>query len=481
MKYWAFAVIVLGCSSPEQPGVTASDASVPETATDSAPTRWVWDGRPVYPEITCGPGPYVEYDVQPYGVLIADLAKKQPLTNIRVSLSACPEVKGVTDEEGYAILKLTIGQPGSIRLEADGWIGTRTFDVTPQKWSETPFLSLIAPEAKPQLPGYAEGKGIILVDVSSAAGSLTCTSPDAVKVTVEGHPEAVITYHQASTPYGPMTGATETTPSGIASISGIAPGTKVTIKGEKAGCDVVINAAPGTVTVDPGIVSRASLIVRDPYVSCGSPPWILLEGATTEREPAGTVGATIPDVALTLSGCPGVSTKTATDGLWHAWVSQNLPTSRRYEKPDYITTHSTEQAWPIDYSGLNLALRKTSVWKPLLPGFDSTHAFMAIAIGAPKTGTCAGGQSVAIAIKGHPDAKVIYVDGDPPKDSGGKVTTKRGLVYVSGLTPGDFTDENITATREGCTYTLKGDLDSGRAKLEAGAFTIGTLFGKRAL
>lgn len=96
------------------------------------PEVWVWDGRPIYPEITCGPGPYVDYTLQPIGQLIAEKAKKEPLTKVRVSLSACPEVKGETDAEGYATLRLTIGQPVSIRLNADGWLATRVQEVTPQ-------------------------------------------------------------------------------------------------------------------------------------------------------------------------------------------------------------------------------------------------------------------------------------------------------------------------------------------------------------
>jgi hypothetical protein len=476
------AAIVCACSSGEEAAQSTPDTSVAETGpSDTGPGKWVWDGRPVYPEIVCGPGPYVEYAIQPYGLLVGDLSKKQPYTNIRVSMSACPEVKGVTDSEGYALLRLTTGKETSIKLEADGWIGTRSFDVTPQSWSETPFLSLIDPAAKPHLFGYAADKGIVMVDVASALGSLTCTGADAVKITVEGHPEAVVTYHEASTPYAPMTGATQTSPSGLASISGIAAGTKLTIKGEKTGCDVVVNGAPGTVTVDAGIVSRVSLVVRDPYPSCGPPPWILLEGTTTERMTTGMLGAVVPDVSLTFSACSGVSAKTDVAGKWHAWVSQNVPTWRRYEKTGYLPTFSTEQSWPVDYSTVDLAVRSEATWKPLMPGYDSTHAYAAIGISAPKSGTCAGPENVAIAIKGHPEAKVIYVDGDPPKDTGGKVTTKRGLVYVSGLTPGMLTDENVTATREGCEYTLKGGLDTGRAKLEAGAFTIATLYGKKAL
>lgn len=466
---------MVGCGDSESAAPT-QDSSVDTAVTDTGPPKWVWDGRPVYPEFTCGPGPYVEWDITPYGQIIAELSKK-PIEKLKVTLSACPDKAGDTDDEGYAIYKLTVGQPNAFKLEGNGWLPTQWYEFTPQSYTRAPTLLVVSNEAT--IPGFAPDKGVILVDV---AGSDTgaCNTSDGVTLSVDGYPDAVVTYYGSVKPYAPIPDATSTSTSGIASIAGIPPGTKVTVKGTKTGCDVALMSAPGTVMVDKGVVSRTQMLVRDPLPSCGAPPWVLLEGTITTRMTDGTVGPVVPDVSITWSGCPGVTAKTGVDGVFHAWVSEYLPNGRRFEKAGYLTTHTSEQAWPQSYASLDLALREETVWKPLMPGFDSTHATVLIGISAPKTGSCVGGDNISIAVTGHPEAKVQYLDyatGEPPKPVAGTKTTKRGLALITGLSAGELTDANITATREGCKYTMKGSVDTGRAKLEAGTFTIATLYG----
>ncbi len=472
-----FVCLVIGCGSSSDPPPATQDSSVDSAPRDTEPVVWVSDGRPISPIITCGPGPYVEFDISPYTQIIAELSKKVIDDKLKVSLSACPEVKAETDGEGFATYKLTVGQANSIKLEGAGFLPTRWYEMTPQPYWRAPTLLIVSDEAK--IPGYGADKGVILVDIAGSATG-ACNNSEGVTLTVDGHPEAVVTYYGSAKPYAPMPGATATSSAGIASIEGVPPGTKVTIKGEKTGCNVALMAEPGTITVEAGVVGRAQMLVRDPLPSCGAPPWVLLEGTITTRMIDGTAGPVVPDVAITWSGCPGVTAKTGIDGVFHAWVSQYLPNGRRYEKTGFLITHSAIQSWPQDYSTLDTALREEAVWKPLMPGFDTTHAIATIGISAPKTGACAGGQDVSIAVKGHPDAKVQYLDyadGQPPKPTTGTKTTKRGLALISGLTPGELTDDAITATRAGCTYTLKSSIDTGRAKLEAGAFTIATLYG----
>jgi len=470
------ACLMIGCgSSNETPA--AQDSSVDTGERDTAPVTWVSDGRPISPVITCGPGPYVEFDLTPYPQIIAELSKRIVTDKLKVSFSACPEVVAETDTEGYANYRLTIGKPNSIKFEGAGFLPTRWYEMTPESYTREPTLLVVTDEAK--IPGHAADKGVILVDIGGASKG-TCSSSDGVTLSVDGVPDAVVTYYSASRPYAPIVDATATSGSGIASIAGIAPGTKVTVKGTKTGCDVALLAAPGSVTVEAGVVARAQMLVRDPLPSCGAPPWVLLEGTITTRMLDATTGPVVPDVDVTWSGCPGVTAKTGTDGMFHAWVSQYLPNGRRYEKTGFLITHSSVQAWPQDYATLGTALREEATWKPLMPGIDATHAIATIGVSAPKTGACAGGQDISVAVKGHPDAKVMYMDyadGQPPKPTTGVKTTKRGLVLISGLAPGELTDESITATREGCSYTLKGGIDTGRAKLEAGAFTIATLYG----
>jgi len=471
-------VLLLGCGSSDNPATPApaQDAAVDTAKPDTGPA-YVSDGRPISPLIKCGPGPYVDFSLTPYSRIIGELSKRQINEPVKVSMSACPEVKAETDAEGYADYKVTIGQPISFKFEGTGLLPTRLFEMTPQSYTRAPAAYVFTNEA--MLPGYGADKGVIFVDVAAAAKG-TCVSEDEVTLTVDGHPDAVVTYYSASKPFAPVTGATATTGSGMASIAGVPVGSKVTIKGAKTGCDVALLAAPGTVTVEAGTITHAAMLVRDPLPSCGAPPWVLLEGTVTTRMVNGTAGPAVADVKMDWSACPGVTTTTDVDGKFKAWVSQYLPVARRYEKTGYLITHTTEQAWPQDYSTASLALREEATWTPLMPGYDKTHAIATIGVSAPNSGPCAGGANVSIKVNGHPDAKVHYLDyldGQPPKPTTGTVTTKRGLVLISGLTPGELNDAALTATREGCTYSLKGGIDSGKAKLEAGGFTIATLYG----
>ncbi|MBI2394697.1 MAG: hypothetical protein HYV09_34330 [Deltaproteobacteria bacterium] len=474
----SFALVVLvACGSSEDKAATQPDASV--DAGDAGREVWVSDGKPVYPEIKCGPGPYVDWALQPIGQTIGEIADVEPAERIKVSLSACPEVKGETDAEGYATLKLTVGQPVSIRLDSDNWLPTRWHEITPQKWSQAPTLTIMAKDAAKELPGFAADKGVILVDVTAAEAG-TCFDNEGVAVTVKDHPEAVISYHAASAPFAPVAAATGTTSSGLVSIQGIAPGTKVVIEGIKTGCSVSPFASPGGVLVEAGVVSRTQLLVHETLPTCGPPPWFMLSGLSTTRETSGAAGTPIADVEVSFTTCPGVKAKTDAAGAWKAWVGQNMPVARRYQKDGFFVTHSPEQFWPQDYDKVDLSLRNVTTWTSLMPRLDTTHGYVLVGIAAPKTGDCVGVEGVTLTVNGHPDAKVMYMDGEPPKEVAGTATTKRGLAYISGLKPGDLVDGTITGAREGCVYSLKGGIDTGNAKLEAGALTIVSVYASKA-
>jgi len=468
------------CGNSSEPASTAGDASVDSGTTDGGrDARYVSDGRPIYPEIVCGTGPWATYELQTIGQTIGELSKEQPMLPINVSMSACPEVKGVTDGEGYAILKLPIGKPNSLRFDAAGWLPTRWHELTPEAWSSEPTFTIMATDSAKELPGFAADKGVILVDIAASSAG-TCFSNDGVAITVKDHPEAVVTYHAASSPFAPVKDATGTTPSGLVSIAGLATGTKVTLVGTKKDCEVVPYATPGTILVEAGVVSRTQMMVRQPLPSCGPGPWVLLGGATTTRETTGMTGTAIPDVDISFSACPGVSVKTDSAGKWQAWVGANMPAARRFQKDGFFVTNLSEQGWPQDYEKLDLAIRNTTTWSPLMPGVDTTHGYVLVGISAPKTGDCIGPEGVTITVKDHPDAKVLYMDGEPPKAVTGTVTTKRGLAYISGLKPGELLPGQITGAREGCTYSLDGSVDTGKARLEAGALTIVSLYSHKA-
>lgn len=469
-----FALLACSNSSSGEPANTNTDGGGVDSGKVDSGRPDVPD-RVIYPEITCGPGPYVTYEMQTIGQTIGELSKEQPLLPIKVSMSACPEVKGLTDSEGYARLRLTVGQANSLRLDADGWLPTRWHELTPQSYMDAPTFTIMAKGSETELPGFAADKGVILVDVAGATAG-TCFTSDGVTISVKDHPEAVITYHAGDKPFGPMSGATATSTSGLVSIAGIAPGTKVTILGTKTDCDVASWASPGTVLVEAGVVSRTQLMVRQAVPSCGPPPWVLLAGHVTTRQTDGMAGPPVEGVNVSFTPCPGVVAKTDATGLWQAWVGLNMPFGRQFEKDGYYLTLVSEQAWPQDYEKVDQAIRAVDTWKTLMPSIDTTHGYALVGISAPKTGDCTGADGITITVKDHPDAKVFYMNGEPPKAVTGTATTTRGLAYVSGLKPGDLLEGQITGSKTGCTYSTKGSLDTGKAKLVAGAVTNVTLY-----
>ncbi|MGZ3451883.1 MAG: hypothetical protein ACXVEF_19900 [Polyangiales bacterium] len=477
---WLAVFVFFGCSSKSsEPTATPNDSGVADTGVvgDAKPDVIITPDGGVYPEYSCGPGPYVEEELKVYGQTIGAATKDAPKT-IKFSLSACPEIKGETDETGYAILHMTVGKPNSIKLEAKdtGWLPTRWYERTPQAYEGSNYYLLMSDTSKAQLTGL--DAGVILVDVSAPSGG-TCTN-DGVALSVEGHPEAVIKYRNSAAPFAPLDGATVTDAGGLATIeglTGVAAGATVKVIGTKTGCDVVALASPGTVAIEPGVVSRVELLSRDVHVACGGPPWVVLSGTVANRETDGTAGMGVADATIDLLGCGSpVSTKSDAMGLWTAYVSEGLPLIRRTSATDYITSISSEQMWTTDYTTLNVALRKSAVWTLLMPGYDSTHGYAIVGIAAPTKGPCAGADGVAITVKGQPDVKVIYADGEPPTDTKGTSTTKKGYAYLSGLTPGAMPKEGITGVKGMCTYKLDGGVDTGNGKIEAGALTSFTLY-----
>ena len=464
---------LLGCSSPSEP-TTAADVggdAGDEASTDAKPD--VKPDGPIFPEFTCGPAPWVNIDFTVEGLTIVDPGAR-PTGPVKITSTLCPEVPILTDAEGYVVLKMSVEKPFSFRFDPPGTthLPTRWASRTLHAWSDSPYFTVVDAAAKPQLPASID-KGVLMVDVAGEAGS--CGRADVV-VTVKDHPEAVVKYHLSSKPYGPSDTLTGTSSLGIAAISGLPAGATVTVEGTKAGCEVVQAVDPGTVLLEANTISRAHLFVRTPHPVCGPAPWILLGGTLTDRMLDGSKGAALKDAKVTFDACAGVSTTTGADGHWDAWVSTGMPTFRTFELTGYLTGIGNELAFPFSYSTLDSTLGKSDTWKTKLPGWDDTKGYAivnVVAVGALPA-TCKDLSGITIDVKG---AKVVYVDGDPPAATGGAVTTKKGLAYVSGLAPGVLDGATFTGAKAGCAYAAKRDIDSGRVKVVAGAISSVTLYG----
>ncbi len=431
------------------------------------------DAGPIYPEFTCGPGPYVSIDFALRGLLIGALGKA-PAAPVKFTNSLCPEVAMQTDAEGYVVLKMTVDKPFSLRFDPPSatHLPTRWPEETLRPWSESTAYFVFDAAVKPQLPPI--DKGVVFVQVSgSVVGS--CGAEE-VKLAVKDHPEAVIKYHGALKPFAVDDTLTATSSTGVATITGLAAGTKVTIIGTKTGCDVVQAVDPGTVVVEANTVSLASLLAREPHPSCGSGPWNLVGGTTTERMLDGTKGLPLEGVKVTFDACPGTTATTDKDGHWQVWMSSKMPTFRNLALTGYIPAVGNELAFAYEVDTVDNALRKADTWKPLMPGWDDTKGYAALSVAVPKTGPCSDVAGVTLAIKDMPGAKIHYLDGDPPTPTTGTVTTKKGFAYASGLTPGIAAPGTFTGTKAGCKYETKYDIDTGRSKITAGAYGVIVLY-----
>lgn len=470
----SLAAVSSGCSSSDPPAATDTGTADTgsETAADTGPEVRP-DTGPIYPEFTCGPGPYLPIEISVRGQTVAD-AGKAPSGPVKITSTQCPEVAMTTDAEGYIVVKTTIDKPFSLRFEPPGTtqLPTRWAEQTVHAWSESPGFTVMEASAKAQLPAIDEGA--ILVDVGAAAVG-ACGS-EGVVVKVKDHPEAVVRYHAASKPYGPDAALTATSTLGLVSIGGLAKGTKVQLEATHPTCDVVSAFEPGTVTLEAGTVARMALFVRDKVPVCGPAPWHLLGGSVTDRLTDGTAGPGLPGATVSFDACAGVTATTDKDGAWQVWISAGMPSFRTTTLAGYLPAVSNELAWTFDYATWGTALRKADTWKPLMPGWDDTKGYVGISIAAPTSGPCKDVNGVAITVNGVAGAKVVYVDGDPPAATTGTVTTKKGLAYVAGLTPGILPADTFTGAKTGCVYKQKYDIDSGRTKVVAGHYTSVNLY-----
>lgn len=165
----------------------------------------------------CGPGPYVMH----YVSLTKDEATGAPFPGVRVAIDRCPDVVVTTDAKGAAQLATTVGVPYDVLLDppertpvAIGQYAARihgTTDGIPEK------LAWWNPKAP-------------VVQVT-ALGTGACADSSNLRVSIDGHPEAVVHYFVAGEDrMGPTA-----SPADIV-IEGLPDGLVFRLQGDKPGC-----------------------------------------------------------------------------------------------------------------------------------------------------------------------------------------------------------------------------------------------------
>jgi hypothetical protein len=244
------ATFAMACSSPE-PNVQATDSGTTSVDSATADTAAGTDtavadtNKPETSDMpACGDPPYT---IEAGNVmLLANDGTMSPKGGVTITPTLCPTVSQTTAADGKYFFRISTGKPVSLRYEGS--------DITKQLRGEYAFttdstagLPAVFPKTFTTiLPDWGAGKAAIFATGRVSGGTGACATLDGVAVSVDGHPEAKITYYGESTPPTPAAGATATTKSGMIAITGIAAPASVKVLASKMGCTATFARAPRT-------------------------------------------------------------------------------------------------------------------------------------------------------------------------------------------------------------------------------------------
>ena len=191
-------------------------------------------GHPIY----CGAPPHGTMSIEVVD-LTTDTAQVQdcdPIPGASVEVDLCPGLVATTYVQGLATLGVTYDSPFYLRVTHPEYVPTLTqelrIDGPDGGVAGLGWLWMVPPAIKPDtLSPWQDGEPAIAVVIRPKQG-FTCTQ-EGVTVSVEGHPEATVTYIDNSQP---APGATATSDDGYALITGLPSSGYVTPVATAPGC-----------------------------------------------------------------------------------------------------------------------------------------------------------------------------------------------------------------------------------------------------
>jgi hypothetical protein len=212
---------------------------------------------------TCGDAPWVNVNLQVQGI---SLSGDLPLPGVAMTSPLCPGIVQVSDEAGVIQGQISKDVPFYGSLQKNVYLPELTPEESFASDQSVSFEMLPALFAGLLHPPFVTGtSNAILVsarvpgDAGADAGidAGQCSQLDGIAFSVAGHSEAQVTYYTNDTLPSWIDGGTATSPRGLASISGLAPGQFVTVTGAKPGCHVALSNATltGRVRVEQGFLS----------------------------------------------------------------------------------------------------------------------------------------------------------------------------------------------------------------------------------
>jgi hypothetical protein len=217
----------------------------------------------------CGAPPYVTLSLSVEAASTGDASTR--INGATLTSPLCPDASFTSDADGGIVGLVTQDVAFYGRFNAAGYAPT----LSPQELFDA-SLPTVAIALPPSLltvivPNYDNTKPLVLVDArldtgSNHDGGANCNDVSGVAYSVDGHPEAVITYYTSDSIPAPISGGTMTSEAGLASITGLDVGSSpISITGAKTGCTIsfVKNGSTGEIPLENAYVSIAAAYLRN--------------------------------------------------------------------------------------------------------------------------------------------------------------------------------------------------------------------------
>jgi hypothetical protein len=253
---WVF-VWLAGCSARVGPQyvIEDSEAEAEVAVADSAP--YDWNAKLEVPAgeiLRCGPGPWMPHRWQ-WGRNFGD---KSPMAGTRFAVDLCPNMWVTAGADGAAMMYVPDGAVYSVLMKLPDDVGLGDREVHGEMLANYPRADAwyaLAPMPIPwsKVIDVTEGAIHLMPYVTPDSSIAPCNEYEGTSFEVVGHPEAKVHYvvNQVE-----VMGATSVPRGGGIWINGLAPGSRVTLRGHKDGCAInpfgIYLEKPGTIRTFPG-------------------------------------------------------------------------------------------------------------------------------------------------------------------------------------------------------------------------------------
>ncbi|MGZ3419739.1 MAG: hypothetical protein ACXWUG_24465 [Polyangiales bacterium] len=236
---WLLTVSMLGCASRASTNTVSADSATTETAADAAldAAPYDWDAAvavPVGEPLRCGPGPWMPHRWQ-WG---RAFGKKDPVVGSKYGIDLCPNMWVRSGDDGSVMMYVPEGARYSVLIEPAFDIGLGDKEAHGEMlatWPRADSWYALEPPPSPWSKRVDVTQGAIhLMPYVTPDGSIApCDDFDGTSFEVVDHPEAKVHYFAG---YEEVVGATAVPPGGSIWVNGLAPGSRVALRGHKEGC-----------------------------------------------------------------------------------------------------------------------------------------------------------------------------------------------------------------------------------------------------